>query len=94
MGPSVIIAIGAYPGSGRKRIFLSHGASTHATIDTPSRAEAYRDPQFVEAMLNRVPLHRFGTSEEVAAAACYLAGSQGTYITGHTLVLDGGLTAY
>jgi NAD(P)-dependent dehydrogenase (short-subunit alcohol dehydrogenase family) len=45
-------------------------------------------------MLNRVPLHRFGTAEEVAAAACYLASPQAAFITGHTLLLDGGLTAY
>jgi NAD(P)-dependent dehydrogenase (short-subunit alcohol dehydrogenase family) len=45
-------------------------------------------------MLNRVPLHRFCTAEEVAAAACYLASPQAAYITGHTLLLDGGLTAH
>jgi len=39
------------------------------------------------------PAGRRGTLEEVAAAACYLAGEEAAYITGHTLVIDGGWTA-
>jgi NAD(P)-dependent dehydrogenase (short-subunit alcohol dehydrogenase family) len=38
-------------------------------------------------------LKRFGTVDDVAGAVCYLAGPQASYITGQTLVLDGGLTA-
>jgi NAD(P)-dependent dehydrogenase (short-subunit alcohol dehydrogenase family) len=41
-----------------------------------------------------VPLKRFAESSEVAAAVCYLASPAAEYITGQTLVLDGGLTAY
>jgi NAD(P)-dependent dehydrogenase (short-subunit alcohol dehydrogenase family) len=40
-----------------------------------------------------VPAGRRGTVEEVAAAACYLAGAADAYVTGHTLVIDGGWTA-
>ena len=40
-----------------------------------------------------VPLGRRGTVEEVAAAACYLASEAAAYVTGHTLVIDGGWTA-
>ena len=64
------------------------------TVDTPSRAAAFADPKLKKIMLDRIPLHRFATSREVAEAVCYLAGPQATYITGQTLVLDGGLTAY
>jgi len=39
------------------------------------------------------PAGRRGTLEEIAAAACYLAGSEADYVTGHTLVVDGGWTA-
>ena len=40
-----------------------------------------------------VPAGRRGTVEEVAAAACYLASDAAAYVTGHTLVIDGGWTA-
>jgi len=40
----------------------------------------------------RIPLARPGTSEEVANAIAFLSGDQCTYITGHVLVVDGGLT--
>lgn len=39
------------------------------------------------------PAGRRGTVEEVAAAACYLASEAAAYVTGHTLVIDGGWTA-
>jgi 3-oxoacyl-[acyl-carrier protein] reductase len=45
-------------------------------------------------MLGRVPLGRFGTMDEIAAAAVYLASPEAKFMTGQTLVLDGGLTAY
>lgn len=64
------------------------------TVDTPSRAAFLADPKTREMMLNRVPLHRLGTADEVAAAVCYLASPEAAYITGHTLLMDGGLTAY
>ena len=40
----------------------------------------------------RIPLARPGRSEEVASAIAFLCGDECTYITGHTLVVDGGLT--
>jgi NAD(P)-dependent dehydrogenase (short-subunit alcohol dehydrogenase family) len=39
------------------------------------------------------PAGRRGTVEEIAAAACFLAAVDAGYITGHTLVVDGGWTA-
>jgi NAD(P)-dependent dehydrogenase (short-subunit alcohol dehydrogenase family) len=40
-----------------------------------------------------IPLARLGTPEEVAAGAAFLASDDGAYVTGHTLFIDGGLTA-
>lgn len=40
----------------------------------------------------KIPLARPGTSEEIANAIVFLSGDQCTYITGQTLVVDGGLT--
>lgn len=52
------------------------------------------DPDYIEWYERRrkIPLGRSGRPEEVAAAILFLSGSQCTYVTGHTLVVDGGLT--
>ncbi len=63
-----------------------------ASTLTPTR-KSLTDPARRDAFLSRIPLGRFGTPEEMAAAALYLAGPEAGFITGHTLVLDGGLTA-
>jgi len=44
-----------------------------------------------DALLQRIPLARFGTAEEVAAAVLFLASTMGDYITGSTLHVNGGL---
>lgn len=41
----------------------------------------------------KIPLARAGQAEEVANAVYFLSGEECSYITGHTLVVDGGLTA-
>jgi NAD(P)-dependent dehydrogenase (short-subunit alcohol dehydrogenase family) len=41
-----------------------------------------------------VPMNRLGKPEEIAAAFAYLASDDAAYITGHNLVVDGGLTAH
>jgi 3-oxoacyl-[acyl-carrier protein] reductase len=38
-----------------------------------------------------IPMERFGTSEEVAAAAVYLASAEAAYVTGQTLHVNGGM---
>ncbi len=63
-----------------------------STSLTPSRQKLH-DPQARERMLARIPLGRFITPEEVAAAVCFLASPGAASITGQTLVLDGGQTA-
>ena len=77
--------------------WAEHGIRVNAvapgTVDTPSRAAILADPQIRQGILSRVPLHRFGTVEEVAAAVRYLVGPAAAYITGQTLLLDGGLSA-
>jgi len=79
--------------------WAGHGIRINAIapgrLDTasPSRAARTTDPNYIEAMLARIPLGRLATVEEVAAAVCYLASPQAASITGQTLILDGGLTA-
>ena len=50
------------------------------------------EPAAAEAMRSAIPLKRAGTPEEVALAVDFLLGPGGDYITGQTLVLDGGLS--
>jgi len=75
-----------------------HGIRVNAiapgTTETESRAPMLADPARRETMLDRIPLRRFGTAEEMAGAVRYLASPIAGYITGQVLLLDGGLTAY
>lgn len=47
----------------------------------------------VDALMARTPLRRFGTPEEMAEVALFLASDSAAFITGHSLVSDGGWTA-
>jgi len=42
-------------------------------------------------MLAAIPMERFGTSEEIAAATVYLASAEAAYVTGQTLHVNGGM---
>jgi NAD(P)-dependent dehydrogenase (short-subunit alcohol dehydrogenase family) len=72
-----------------------HGIRVNAIapgrLDTASPSRAGADPKYMAAMLERIPLHRLATAEEVAGTAVYLAQTQS--VTGQVVVLDGGLTA-
>jgi len=49
-------------------------------------------PGYVKKQLERVPAGRFGQPEEAAATVVFLASDAAGYMTGHVLVVDGGMT--
>lgn len=77
--------------------FAAFGARVNAVapgpVETGMTAVARADPERRRRLLEAVPLGRFGQPDEVARAALYLAASASAYITGHVLVIDGGVTA-
>lgn len=62
------------------------------TIETDINRHMLVDPEFRARKLAPVPMKRAGTPEDVAGAVVYLAGSEAAYVTGATIVVDGGLT--
>ena len=46
-----------------------------------------------EALLSRVPMQRWGTTDEIAEPAVFLASDASSFMTGQSLVIDGGLSA-
>ena len=79
--------------------WAGHGIRVNAVApgrlitESPQRAERTDDPVYMAAMLARVPLGRLATVEEVAGAVCWLASPCAAAVTGHVMLLDGGLTA-
>ncbi len=48
-------------------------------------------PEMREAILKQIPLGSFGSADDIAGAALYLAGPAARYVTGQVLTVDGGM---
>jgi len=78
--------------------FVQHGIKVHCicpgTVDTPSfrdRVDAFEDPeQALKDFIGRQKMGRLGTAEEIAGAVMFLSSKDGQYMTGTSLVIDGG----
>jgi len=72
--------------------WAKHGITVNAvapgTIDTPALAQY--DRAEMEADIRRLPVKRMGHPEEVAQLVAFLVSPAGDYMTGTTLILDGG----
>jgi short-subunit dehydrogenase len=61
-------------------------------VDTRLAAAIMQSEELVAKINDRTGLHRHAQPEEMAGAAVYLASDASSYMTGHTMVVDGGLT--
>jgi glucose 1-dehydrogenase len=75
-----------------KRIRLVNIAP--GAIITPINTFVLDDPEQKHAVESEIPLGRMGKPEEIAAAVVWAASEQASYLTGTTIVVDGGMSLY
>ncbi len=62
-------------------------------IDTPMVDPVMKDPQQKKGILARIPMHRLADAQEVSNLVLFLASDESSYMTGSTVVVDGGWLA-
>ncbi len=60
-------------------------------VQTPINAKLLSDPKLLNPLLENIPLRRLGQPSDVAGVVAFLASADAAYITGATIVVDGGL---
>jgi 3-oxoacyl-[acyl-carrier protein] reductase len=74
----------------------AHGITCNAVsplpIETPQTA-TLRGPVIREQVIARTPMARYGRADEIADVIAFLASDDARFVTGHELVIDGGLTS-
>ena len=63
-------------------------------IVTPINKFVLDDPEAKHAVEDEIPIGRMGGPEEIAAAVAWVASGEASYITGTTIVVDGGMSLY
>ena len=69
---------------------INVNAVAPGVIDTPMTKDFLEDEKTKAALLGKIPYGRIGKPEDIANAVAFLASDESEYITGHTLVADGG----
>jgi NAD(P)-dependent dehydrogenase (short-subunit alcohol dehydrogenase family) len=64
-----------------------------AVIETPMAERAFSDPAVNKRVLSMHPVGRFGKPMEIAEAVLWLCSDKSSFMTGHFIVLDGGMLA-
>ncbi len=62
-------------------------------VKTEFSRESWVNPEFVKQYSAQMPLGRLGETTDIVGAALFLASDASAYITGHTIVIDGGALA-
>jgi gluconate 5-dehydrogenase len=62
-------------------------------FDTPLNAALVADPEFSAWLEKRTPAGRWGNVEELVGACIFLSSAASSFVNGHTLYVDGGITA-
>ena len=77
--------------------WAKHGLQCNAIapgyFDTPLNAALVADPEFSAWLEKRTPAGRWGQVEELVGAAVFLSSEASSFVNGHTLFVDGGITA-
>ena len=60
---------------------------------TPINEKDMRNEKIIGHILKKIPMRRLGSVNDMAGAAVFLASEESDYMTGQTLVIDGGWTA-
>ena len=60
----------------------------------PNKAWSKENPKVIEDYLSNVPVGHFGEPEDIGPLAVYLASDSSRYMTGSSLVIDGGYTCW
>ncbi len=63
-------------------------------IATPINKFVLEDAEAKHMVEQEIPLGHFGTAEDIAAAVAWVASDEASYVTGTTLVVDGGMSTY
>jgi NAD(P)-dependent dehydrogenase (short-subunit alcohol dehydrogenase family) len=61
-------------------------------VDTKFAAAVLKNDTLLEEVMRITPMKRYGQPHEIAGGALYLASDSASYLTGHALVIDGGMT--
>ncbi len=72
----------------------SRGVRVNALVPGGIASSARQPEEFVRRYTEKTMLGRMAAADEVASAAAFLASDEASYVTGHCLVVDGGLTAW
>ena len=77
--------------------WAKHGLQCNAIapgyFDTPLNAALVADPEFSAWLEKRTPAGRWGQVDELVGAAVFLSSAASSFVNGHTLYVDGGITA-